>query len=667
MPRALPFLQRHSPELLILAVAALTRFWRLDYHSFWFDEAVSLGWAASDMDYTWRVTFRLVEEKHPPLYYLSLHLWQRLLDLGGLAHHEAALRAWGSLLGVLTVWGIMHLAGAISGRNVGRLVGLLTALSPVLVWYSQELRMFQPATTGIVWFAVGLWSAWHTDHPGRRLAWWGVALLAQLGALYSYLFSAFMLPAGGLVLATLYLSTRKSQRFVEGCLTLLLIALLFLPLARNAWLVNAAESTPGRAFDNFFPNLLRLLRTATIWRADWPDAWITAAVGGFALFALLGLLLPTRPLPPDEDSPRAAQAYQVGNPLWLWLWLATPLLVANLLLAGNRSIFDEDRYLLFLVPFILWAVARGIVSLARFRRILVLEAAALAVLAFVVALPSLWTPANLREDWRAAAAYIRAYEQASPALPGAVVTHVDYTHQALAWYLRTQAQTDIPIFHPFGGTLTPADVETRVAPPLLGLVEFGAATVWLTQSHLDGVDDSRVVEGWLAARYPLITEQYPTGIKLSGYMLQSRFPSLPALSAAAQRPAQELAPGLMLVACEVITPSVAARDERMHPPSGWVHVRLWWQATAPPGDDYIATAQVIGPEGVWGDRLHRPTESLRLHPTSGWMVGEYVRDELDINLNPVTPPNSYPVVIGLMNRAGIPTGNTVECGRVQIR
>ena len=37
-----------------------------------------------------------------------------------------------------------------------------------------------------------------------------------------------------------------------------------------------------------------------------------------------------------------------------------------------------------------------------------------------------------------------------------------------------------------------------------------------------------------------------------------------------------------------------ARDDVMHPPSGWVHVRLWWRADDPIGDDYIATAQMIG-------------------------------------------------------------------------
>ena len=64
------------PEIVVLAIGAITRFWRLGYHSVWFDEAVSLKWAGSDPAYIWRVTFQLVEEKHPPVYYLALYYWR---------------------------------------------------------------------------------------------------------------------------------------------------------------------------------------------------------------------------------------------------------------------------------------------------------------------------------------------------------------------------------------------------------------------------------------------------------------------------------------------------------------------------------------------------------------------------------------------------------------
>ncbi len=78
LSRPIAYLSRayasHLPEWLVIAVAALTRLWRLNYHSIWFDESVSLNWSGADPSYTWRVTFQLIEEKHPPVYYVALAL-----------------------------------------------------------------------------------------------------------------------------------------------------------------------------------------------------------------------------------------------------------------------------------------------------------------------------------------------------------------------------------------------------------------------------------------------------------------------------------------------------------------------------------------------------------------------------------------------------------------
>jgi hypothetical protein len=247
------------------------------------------------------------------------------------------------------------------------------------------------------------------------------------------------------------------------------------------------------------------------------------------------------------------------------------------------------------------------------------------------------------------------------------VAHVDYTRTPLNWYLRKRlTREQFPVYFPFGGQLSPETADQLVAPPLRGIEGTGVATLWLTQSHLDGIDDARVVEAWLSTAYPLITEQYPTGIKLSGYAVQHRFAELPELTPAAVLPQAELAPGLTLAACEILTPEVLARDERMHPPSGWVHVRLWWQASGPIASDYIATVRMVGPEGVWGERLYRDNETLRRWPTSTWDHLDYMRDEVDVNLNPVTPRGTYPIVVGLMDAAGSETGQTFECGSVRI-
>jgi len=650
------------PELLVLAVAALTRFWRLDYHSFWFDEIVSLDWASYPPGEIWEIGFRLVREKHPPGYYLTLHFWQNFLAFFGLEQSDVALRGLGSLLGVVTVLGVLLLATRLSGRATGLLAALFVSLSPALVWYSQELRMFQPAATAIVWATYFLAAATsippsHSPiphSPFRVLHWIGL-ILALTYALYSYLFAAFFLP--GLGLALLVLAWKRWRLLAEGIAALGVAGLLFLPLARNAWLINDTESPRMAAYDGFAANLWRQMQVFTVWRADWAEWVVTAAVVLFALLALAGFLLRGKGAGGNGEA-------RVG--LLLALWSLPPLFIAGLLQATNANIFKEDRYYLFLAPFVLWAMARALLVLVRrwpwpgWLGTSVGVGVTVGLLA--ASLPVLWTPGMLREDWRAAAAYVADYQTQSPGLSAGGVAHANYLYPAVEWYLGQRISPDLlPIFGLFGGPLTPDQMESVIGPPLHGIeTALGAQTAWLWQSHLAGVDDLGLVEQWLGEHYPLITEQFPPGIKLSGYALHTRYGRLPALAENAVYPRQAIAPAIELTACEVVTPSVSAKDERMHPPSGWVHARLWLRATGPVSEDYALQVRVVGGDGVWGEMLSRPNSGLERFPTSGWTPDEWMRIEADVNLNPQTPPGLYSVVVGLGQ------GEESVCGVVEV-
>ena len=355
------------PELLILLLALLTRLWGLDYHSLWFDESVSMTWARSTPDYAWESTFHLVKDKHPPAYYLLLHFWRELLKPVGLENNDVALRLLGSLLGVLTVLGVLLLVNRLSGRPTSLLASALVALSPALVWYSQELRMFQPATTALVWAAYFLLLASTNMQGRRRIGWWLAMVVAFALALYSYLFAAFVLPAAAMVLLGPLVSWFRSRGapgaqapsglriFVEGALALAITGLIFLPLARNAWLTNANDGMPGTAFMNFNGNLLRQLQVATIWRIDWTAPGLALVM--FAILLVTGILLPWRRERSEPSTGTKVMRPAGGDQLYLWAWLGAPLLVGNLLLSRNDTIFAEDRYFLFLVPFVLWGIA----------------------------------------------------------------------------------------------------------------------------------------------------------------------------------------------------------------------------------------------------------------------------------------------------------------------
>ena len=654
--------------LFLLALAV--RLWRLTTHSLWFDESMSLFWASQPVTRIWEVGLRLVEDKHPPLYYSLLHGW-----MGLFGSSDAAVRSLGSLLGALAVlptWGLGYLLG---DRRAGALAGLLVALNPFLVWYSQEVRMFMPAATFALFGLYGLLRSVLSPQPSAlgprpsllRLGWWALALLGLVGAVYSYLFSVFLLPVAALWLLVLWLWTVRQgpspgawPSFLGAALVLALAGTLIAPLLWAAWRVSGGEALPGRMFGGMTGALARLAAAYTLHRGPWREGAVRMASVGAGLLALLGLVLPLRrqqsPIANRQSAHNIGHSsfaighWSLGRPL-LALYLFLPLFLGGLLQSRDRTIFDEPRYFTFLVPALCLLWGRALAALGQ--RVRLLGWAALAVILTVdlVALSHLWLPQNLREDWRTAAAYVETHAGSNDA----VLVHVDYVRIPFQRYFGGPQ----PVFFPFTGRLNdPAQVE----PPLLGLLPFDS--VWLIQSHTQEFDPHHLVERWLAERFPLATEQYPAGITVKRFLTRYRLPGLPS---DVPRLAAAFGPHITLVGCAVDDVRTPAGDERSHPPSAWVHVRLYWQAKARPLADYAATVRLVDSLGqVWGERLQGERDTLQVWPTSRWEPGEIVRQEVDVNLNPITPPGEYRILVGLADAAGQPVGSEVVCGAVQV-
>jgi hypothetical protein len=55
---------------------------------------------------------------------------------------------------------------------------------------------------------------------------------------------------------------------------------------------------------------------------------------------------------------------------------------------------------------------------------------------------------------------------------------------------------------------------------------------------------------------------------------------------------------------------------------------------------------------VWGGSLERATGAMRFYPSSAWEPGEIVRDDYDVNLNPMTPVGEYSLEVSLFSASG---------------
>lgn len=118
----------------ILALAIALRFYHLTSAAIWGDEGSSLllsEYAATDL---W---FHAAHDVHPPLYFLLLRGW---IEVFG--DSIGSIRSMSAIPGAVVVGLGIWLTQQLSTRRAAVLAGLLLALLPTAVRYSQEVRMY---------------------------------------------------------------------------------------------------------------------------------------------------------------------------------------------------------------------------------------------------------------------------------------------------------------------------------------------------------------------------------------------------------------------------------------------------------------------------------------------------------------------------------------------
>jgi hypothetical protein len=385
-----------------------------------------------------------------------------------------------------------------------------------------------------------------------------------------------------------------------------------------------------------------LLTAFTLWKAPLAPAWRLTIPVAITLLTLAAFLKqPEKQLAIDNyQLPIANYQLSTGHypaPLLLTtLLLAMPFIIATILLVRNYLAFFGERYFIVMVPWLLLLAAVGAEQagrwLSRFGRSGLIAAlpAILLLAATAGPLPGQWSGAAAKEFWRQSVAYLAG--RAGP--EDAILIHPDWVRYPFQFYFTGPGQTY--------AAFSKVEAGTVLDGPLQGVVA-DHAVVWLIQSHLDGPDPDRRVEQWFAGRYPLVTELYPPGLSLKGYAPAYRLAQLPVAATPLDLHFEN---GLRLVGFQT-EPLVSARDEFFHPPSGWLHVTLYWMAYRPITAAARPYLHLVGPAGVWGASLERTNDTFGLYPPQRWTSAtEVIRHDLDVNLNPATPPGFYDLVLG---------------------
>jgi uncharacterized membrane protein len=470
---------RTPSRLPLLALSLLT--WTLaltllDAKSLWLDEAnglvvTRLGLAA--------LAAAQNELYHPPLFYWLLAQW---LPLGRGEFFWRFPSVLFSVLNVLLAW---QLARAWFGRAVALTAAPLVALSPVLLWYAQELRPYALLVTLSLLTTLSVTHlCLHTaPHPSQRplqhppsrrslytaFAWWLLAAVSITAAIYLHYFALLLL---GLHLVT-GLALLSARRSAPWSLFLVLSAWVVALIAYWPWVqtpVFAAFLRLPTDSGNYIAALLvqrfgvpeALIHRTTLWLAF-------GVVGGLLSLALLYVILHTL-------HARGLWARLQGA---RWLPLAAAALFAALLVffVVPRA-YTVKRQLLLLVPYLLiafawwWPWPR--------RRHLVVAIAVLSLLASLANI--LLVPKN---EWRAAAAHIAAHAE-----PGDLVLLTPA-------YMTIPYDLYAPAHPPREGV--PFELDPAALAPLTGAHD----RIWLVYDPFDN-DPNRRLLRWLEAHATLV-------------------------------------------------------------------------------------------------------------------------------------------------------------------
>jgi uncharacterized membrane protein len=118
---------------IVLVIGIIIRFWGFDEKSLWIDEIYSFMFS-HQKTFLESLTYMLCDLS-PPIYYLFLYFWMQLFGIS-----EFVMRLPSVIFGILSIPAIYFSAQKLFNRQVALTSTILTALSPTLLYYSQEAR-----------------------------------------------------------------------------------------------------------------------------------------------------------------------------------------------------------------------------------------------------------------------------------------------------------------------------------------------------------------------------------------------------------------------------------------------------------------------------------------------------------------------------------------------
>ena len=130
-------IKKHWALLTILAVAAMLRFFGLDFQSPWLDELHTLIETNPELTYKEFYDLMLNSEHMPHLYYVLVRAFNMIFGVS-----LFGIRAFSALIGTTSVYAIFLLGKELYSKKAGYIAAIFLAINSTHIFYSQEIRPY---------------------------------------------------------------------------------------------------------------------------------------------------------------------------------------------------------------------------------------------------------------------------------------------------------------------------------------------------------------------------------------------------------------------------------------------------------------------------------------------------------------------------------------------
>lgn len=478
--------------LLLVSLAFAFRLYHLDFQSLWRDEADAILFAEKGP--LGLLPWFIEPGQNGPLYYLLLSFWITLVG-----RSEFGVRFFSLFWGVLLVPLIYQVGRRWLECRVALLAALLAGLSPYLVWYSQEAKMYS-LLAFLSLLSVHLYLL--ALERNRWYLWLAYLLTTGL-SMYIHILAVLLVPFEALFYLISWPRYRGASR--AWLIAMGILVLPYLPLARWEIPTLLSSFATGHKFYTLPEIFTVLLFSFGQNSAPYRDLSPAALV----LFLLLaGVLLYRKE---GEGGDVSLEGFlglvrhilaRHHSALLLSLYLFVPVFALYLISLG-MPIFT-DRYLISITPAFLLLIGCGLVAIGNRSRLLL--AVCLALL-LVVNLSTLWfqTHTKIKSDFRSAAEYMTDQE-------GLILFLMPYVRQSFAYYYQGDfVGADSPY--------TNGGLDQEGVAEEMEKITAGQEMVWLLVSEGELWDSRGLVREWLEENGTLVDQAEFARVEIYRYSL----------------------------------------------------------------------------------------------------------------------------------------------------